>query len=77
MGEGISIMEHPRTVEMKFNCHEAFPVLRSYDAYETLLWEVMKNDATLFMRADQVVATSALAALLTRGRRTYTTCLPW
>ena len=29
---------------------------RSPDAYETLLWDVMKNDATLFMRADQVEA---------------------
>ena len=28
----------------------------SPDAYETLLWDVMKNDATLFMRADQVEA---------------------
>jgi glucose-6-phosphate 1-dehydrogenase len=26
------------------------------EAYETLLWDVMKNDATLFMRADQVEA---------------------
>ena len=26
------------------------------DAYETLLWDVMNNDATLFMRADQVEA---------------------
>ncbi len=28
----------------------------SPDAYETLLWDVMKSDATLFMRADQVEA---------------------
>ncbi len=28
----------------------------SPDAYETLLWDVMKRDATLFMRADQVEA---------------------
>jgi len=28
----------------------------SPDAYETLLWDVMKGDATLFMRADQVEA---------------------
>lgn len=28
----------------------------SPDAYETLLWDVMKKDATLFMRADQVEA---------------------
>ncbi len=46
---------HLQTVEMKFNCKEAFAV-RSPDAYETLLWDVMKNDATLFMRANQVEA---------------------
>jgi glucose-6-phosphate 1-dehydrogenase len=46
---------HLQTVEMKFNYQEAFAI-RSPDAYETLLWDVMKNDATLFMRADQVEA---------------------
>ena len=46
---------HLQTVEMKFNYQEAFAD-RSPDAYETLLWDVMKNDATLFMRADQVEA---------------------
>jgi glucose-6-phosphate 1-dehydrogenase len=30
--------------------------VRSPEAYETLLWDIMKNDATLFMRADQVEA---------------------
>ena len=44
-----------QTVEMKLNYQEAFSV-RSHDVYETLLWDVMKNDATLFMRADQVEA---------------------
>ena len=46
---------HLRSVEMKFNYRDTF-VGRSPDAYETLLWDVMKNDATLFMRADQVEA---------------------
>jgi glucose-6-phosphate 1-dehydrogenase len=46
---------HLQTVEMKFNYQEAFAI-RSPDAYETLLWDVMKNDPTLFMRADQVEA---------------------
>ncbi len=46
---------HLRSVEMKFNYQDAFPS-RSPDAYETLLWDVMENDATLFMRADQVEA---------------------
>jgi glucose-6-phosphate 1-dehydrogenase len=44
-----------RSVEMQFNYQDAFAT-RSPDAYETLLWDVMKNDATLFMRADQVEA---------------------
>lgn len=44
-----------QTVEMKFNYRETFAT-RSPDAYETLLWDVMQNDATLFMRADQVEA---------------------
>lgn len=44
-----------RLVEMTFDYQDAFAV-RSPDAYETLLWDVMRNDATLFMRADQVEA---------------------
>jgi len=46
---------HLRSVEMKFNYRDTFAV-QSPDAYETLLLDVMKNDATLFMRADQVEA---------------------
>jgi glucose-6-phosphate 1-dehydrogenase len=44
-----------RPVEMRFNYRQSFAA-PSPDAYETLLWDVMKNDATLFMRADQVEA---------------------
>jgi glucose-6-phosphate 1-dehydrogenase len=44
-----------RPVDMRFSYRESFDV-PSPDAYETLLWDVMKNDATLFMRADQVEA---------------------
>lgn len=44
-----------RPVDMRFNYRESFAA-PSADAYETLLWDVMKNDATLFMRADQVEA---------------------
>ena len=44
-----------RPVEMRFSYKESFAV-PSPDAYETLLWDVMNNDATLFMRADQVEA---------------------
>ena len=46
---------HLRTVEMKFNYQETFAT-PSPEAYETLLWDVMRNDATLFMRADQIEA---------------------
>jgi glucose-6-phosphate 1-dehydrogenase len=44
-----------RPVEMRFNYEESFAA-PSPDAYETLLWDVMNNDPTLFMRADQVEA---------------------
>jgi glucose-6-phosphate 1-dehydrogenase len=44
-----------RPVDMRFNYRESFAA-SSPDAYETLLWDVMKNDPTLFMRADQVEA---------------------
>ena len=46
---------HLRAVEMKFNYRDTFAT-QSPVAYETLLWDIMKNDATLFMRADQVEA---------------------
>ncbi len=48
-----------RVVDMRFNYGEAFQ-RPSPDAYETLLWDVMINDATLFMREDQVEAAWAL-----------------
>jgi len=44
-----------RPVEMRFSYQESFSV-PSPDAYETLLLDVMNNDPTLFMRADQVEA---------------------
>ncbi len=50
---------HLRSVEMQFNYRDAFAG-QSPDAYETLLWDVMKNDPTLFMRADQVEAAWSL-----------------
>ncbi len=46
---------HLRSVEMKFNYQDAFET-KSPEAYETLLWDIMKNDPTLFMRDDQVEA---------------------
>jgi glucose-6-phosphate 1-dehydrogenase len=42
-------------VDMRFNYREGFGT-PSPEAYETLLWDVIENDATLFMRADQVEA---------------------
>ncbi len=50
-----------RPVDMRFSYRESFAA-PSPDAYETLLWDVMKDDATLFMRADlQVEAALATA----------------
>jgi glucose-6-phosphate 1-dehydrogenase len=42
-------------VDMQFSYRESFDV-PSPVAYATLLWDVINNDATLFMRADQVEA---------------------
>jgi glucose-6-phosphate 1-dehydrogenase len=44
-----------RPVDMRFSYKEAFQI-DTPAAYETLLWDVMIGDATLFMRADQVEA---------------------
>ena len=42
-----------RNVDMRFSYKETFDVV-SPEAYQTLLWDIMKNDLTLFMRADQI-----------------------
>ncbi|WP_435628184.1 glucose-6-phosphate dehydrogenase [Candidatus Ferrigenium straubiae] len=44
-----------RPVDMRFSYRDAFRI-DTPEAYETLLWDVMVGDATLFMRADQVEA---------------------
>ncbi len=44
-----------RPVDIRFNSRDSFDA-PSPDAYETLRWDVTKNDATLFMRTDQVEA---------------------
>lgn len=44
-----------RPVDMRFSYQEAFQT-DPPAAYETLLWDVMVGDATLFMRTDQVEA---------------------
>ena len=62
--EGITIRFHAkqpgpsirlRPVDMRFSYDESFHDA-SPDAYETLLLDVIRGDATLFMRADQVEA---------------------
>ena len=62
--EGIALRfqaKHPgpkmllRPVDMRFNYRESFGT-PSPEAYVTLLSDVINNDATLFMRADQVEA---------------------
>ena len=50
-----------RPVDMRFSYRETFEDT-SPEAYETLLWDVMTADATLFMRADQVEAAWRLLA---------------
>ncbi|MGB9455881.1 MAG: glucose-6-phosphate dehydrogenase [Bryobacteraceae bacterium] len=42
-------------VDMQFSYRNSFAI-PSPEAYVTLLWDVINNDATLFMRADQVEA---------------------
>lgn len=44
-----------KSVDMQFNYKESFSGPFP-EAYETLLWDLMQNDATEFMRADQVEA---------------------
>ncbi len=44
-----------RPVTLRFNYEDSFSTAIP-EPYETLLWDVMTNDATLFMRADQVEA---------------------
>jgi glucose-6-phosphate 1-dehydrogenase len=48
-----------RPVQMRFSYRGGFDA-PSPDAYETLLWDVMRDDPTLFMRADQIEAAWAL-----------------
>ncbi|OIQ98003.1 glucose-6-phosphate 1-dehydrogenase [mine drainage metagenome] len=55
-----------RPVNMQFSYRGSFAT-RSPDAYETLLWDVMKCDATLFMRADQVEAAWTLLMPVLQG----------
>ena len=47
-------------VDMRFNYRESFAT-PSPEAYVTLLWDVINNDPTLFMRSDQVEAAWRIA----------------
>ena len=50
---------HLRPVDMRFSYEDTFKKA-SPDAYETLLWDAMANDTTLFIRSDQVEAAWSL-----------------
>ncbi len=50
-----------KPVDMRFSYKESFNIATP-DAYETLLWDALRGDATLFMRADQVEAAWQLFA---------------
>jgi glucose-6-phosphate 1-dehydrogenase len=55
---------HLRPIDLRFSYQEAFR-RASPEAYETLLLDVMRGDATLFMRADQVeTAWSVISPIL-------------
>jgi glucose-6-phosphate 1-dehydrogenase len=42
-----------KPVDMRFNYRDIFSMSMS-DDYESLLWDVLKNDPTLFLRSDQI-----------------------
>lgn len=65
-----------RTTDMRFSYHEAFQT-PSPEAYETLLLDVMRGDATLFMRADQVeVAWTVVMPILDAWNKASTSKIP-
>jgi glucose-6-phosphate 1-dehydrogenase len=71
---GLSMVLRP--VEMRFDYAESFSG-PSPSAYETLLFDVMKNDTTLFMRADQVeTGWSVLQPVLEVWGNSYPTEFP-
>jgi glucose-6-phosphate 1-dehydrogenase len=53
-------------VDMRFSYKDAFKS-KPPEAYETLLFDVMRGDATLFMRADQVEAAWSVVAPILDG----------
>jgi glucose-6-phosphate 1-dehydrogenase len=57
---------HLQPVEMRFSYKETFSK-GAPEAYETLLLDVMRGDATLFMRADQVEAAWAIVMPILEG----------
>ena len=67
---GTKLLLQPGT--MRFNYQESFTIPIP-DAYETLLWDVMNNDATLFMRADQGEAAWQIITPILDARPGYPT----
>jgi glucose-6-phosphate 1-dehydrogenase len=60
---------HLSPVNMRFNYREAFEATPP-EAYETLLLDIIRGDATLFMRADQVeTAWSVVTPILERWQQ--------
>jgi glucose-6-phosphate 1-dehydrogenase len=57
---------HLQPVEMRFSYEETF-AKGAPEAYETLLLDVMRGDATLFMRADQVEASWSIVMPILEG----------
>jgi glucose-6-phosphate 1-dehydrogenase len=57
---------HLQPVEMRFSYEETF-AKGAPEAYETLLLDVMRGDATLFMRADQVEAAWSIVMPILEG----------
>jgi glucose-6-phosphate 1-dehydrogenase len=57
---------HLRPVHMRFSYKESFQA-PTPEAYETLLLDVIRGDATLFMRADQVEAAWAVVMPIIEG----------
>jgi glucose-6-phosphate 1-dehydrogenase len=61
---------HLQPVEMKFSYAETFSK-GAPEAYETLLLDVMRGDATLFMRSDQVEAAWSIVMPILEGWEEY------
>ena len=60
-----------RSARMDFNYHEAFPNVALPDAYERLLLDALKGDASLFARSDGIeIAWALIDPVLTGWEQT-------